>query len=676
MTNIKDKSITILRPGAFASYIVPVLFALVLFLVQANMPLWAATALSPEATKFKQTWALARQGKHSEFRIQMAQQTNYLLYPYLQYEDYRSQMDTVPAAEMAAFIHKYRQWAFSSGLRKAWLRKLGRQQRWQELLTYSGKFDDIRDNETRCLHITARIETNKSDALLTKQGLEMWLSGKSQHRACDQVFKWMDSQGHISTDRVWQRILLATQAGNLSLARYLKRRLPLAEQGRLDAYLRLWRQPASAFASARQWRDSGRTREFILAALLKQARKNPTQARKYWNIVENQFAWSSNARGRILFDIALFSAVELKADVLDVIDAVPAEYVDDQLLQWRLRTALNHQRWDELLVSYQRLSEKAKGEGRFRFWQARAMQQLGRAQEADKILHKLALEATFWGFLAADQLHQDYRICPLSPAAEASQFQQLAKLPAIERALELRKVELDDFANREWRTAMAGLGKTQLRQAAALAVAKNWSIQAILALGQTGDMRYYQWRFPLDYQQQVNSNANKHNLDPALVYGLMRAESAMNPRAISAAKAYGLMQLLPATANSLAKKTSLKYQGKNSLLDPTTNIAFGTQEMQQLLQRYNGVPAYVLGAYNAGPGAVDRWLKQRPNLDIERWLELLPYYETRDYIPRVMAFSTIYAWRLGVPLTRVSYRLRQSTAAPGGVGLTVASCSP
>ncbi len=670
--SIQNKSITI--SSSVAKIVVAAIFSTCLLL--ASKPSLATATLSPEAVKFKQTWELARQGKRGAFQQQMPALQNYLLYPYLQYEDYRARRATVPVAEMNAFIQQHQQWAFASGLRRAWLRTLGRQQRWQDLLSYSGKFENIRDRETKCLHINARLHTNKNDPELSSDALGMWLVGKSQHKACDPVFKWMDQQQHISTERVWKRALLAVQAGNLSLTKYLKRRLSVADQQRLDAYLKLWRQPGAGFAATKHWNDSGRAREFMLAALLQQARKNPDNALRYWQTVATRFAWSQNAKGKILFDIALFSAVELDKDVLDRIDAVPAEQVNDQLLQWRLRTALKHERWDELLASVASMSDKSKNEGRYRFWQARALQQLGRNQEADKILHKLALEATFWGFMAADQLHQDYRICPLEPPANASQYQAIAGLSAIKRALELRKVGLDDFANREWRTAMGGLNKTEKRQAAALAAANNWSIQAILALGQTGDMRYYQWRFPLDYQQEVNTNANKHKLDPAWIYGLMRVESAMNHRAISPAKAYGLMQLLPATAKLLAGKTSLNYKGRSSLLDPATNIAFGTQEMQQLLQRYNGVPAYVLGAYNAGPGAVDRWLKQRPNLDIEYWLELMPYYETRDYIPRVMAFSTLYAWRLGVPLTRVSYRLRQAAPARGGVGLTVARCDP
>jgi soluble lytic murein transglycosylase len=63
------------------------------------------------------------------------------------------------------------------------------------------------------------------------------------------------------------------------------------------------------------------------------------------------------------------------------------------------------------------------------------------------------------------------------------------------------------------------------------------------------------------------------------------------------------------------------------------------------------------GAYNAGPNAVDRWLSERPAGEPAVWVETLPYYETRDYIPRVLAFSTLYDWRLQRPVARVSTRM-------------------
>ena len=63
------------------------------------------------------------------------------------------------------------------------------------------------------------------------------------------------------------------------------------------------------------------------------------------------------------------------------------------------------------------------------------------------------------------------------------------------------------------------------------------------------------------------------------------------------------------------------------------------------------------GAYNAGPGAVDRWIDDGYTGDAAVWIDSLPYFETRDYIPRVLAFTTIYEWRLGLPVRRVSTRM-------------------
>ena len=79
--------------------------------------------------------------------------------------------------------------------------------------------------------------------------------------------------------------------------------------------------------------------------------------------------------------------------------------------------------------------------------------------------------------------------------------------------------------------------------------------------------------------------------------------------------------------------------------------------MRELLERFDQNPVLVSGAYNAGPEAVERWLRERPNNDIFTWVETIPYYETRDYIPRVLAFTVIYDWRLGNPVKRVSSRM-------------------
>jgi len=127
------------------------------------------------------------------------------------------------------------------------------------------------------------------------------------------------------------------------------------------------------------------------------------------------------------------------------------------------------------------------------------------------------------------------------------------------------------------------------------------------------------------------------------------------------------MQMTPGTAKQVAKKHGLVYSGPDQLMRADDNVRFGTTYLRELLDRFSGNPVLVSGAYNAGPNAVDRWLRERPQDDPAAWVENLPYYETRDYIPRVLAFTTLYDWRLQRPVKRLTSRMPAfDSGAAGG----------
>jgi soluble lytic murein transglycosylase len=227
----------------------------------------------------------------------------------------------------------------------------------------------------------------------------------------------------------------------------------------------------------------------------------------------------------------------------------------------------------------------------------------------------------------------------------------------ISRALELSAAGLENWAQSEWTLSMARLDIEGLQTAAALAREEGWHDRVIFALGDSGDRQFYDWRFPVLWEQQVSAESAHNQLDPSWVHGVMRSESALSATARSSAGALGLMQITPATARRLARQHGLTYRGREQLKDADLNIRFGTRFMRELLDRYDQNPVLVSGAYNAGPEAVDRWLDSRPRGDTDVWIETIPYYETRDYIPRVLAFTAIYDWRMKRPVTRVSSRM-------------------
>ena len=148
--------------------------------------------------------------------------------------------------------------------------------------------------------------------------------------------------------------------------------------------------------------------------------------------------------------------------------------------------------------------------------------------------------------------------------------------------------------------------------------------------------------FPLDFQKEVEQEALRQSLSPAMLFAVIRQESAFNRRARSPSDAFGLMQLIPNTARAMAKKIRKPYRGYGDLYNGEKNIILGTAYLKSLLSRYNGSFILAAAAYNAGGTPVRKW---RAALDKKRplgFIENIPYEETRTYIKLVLRNFVIY----------------------------------
>jgi len=141
-------------------------------------------------------------------------------------------------------------------------------------------------------------------------------------------------------------------------------------------------------------------------------------------------------------------------------------------------------------------------------------------------------------------------------------------------------------------------------------------------------------------------------LDPAVSLGIMRQESGFDIAAISPSGARGLMQLMPATAQTVAKQIGVGTSLAALIADPAHNMALGTRYLQDLLDRFGGALPLAVAGYNGGPHRVDQWLAENGDprvgpIDMIDWIELIPFNETRNYVQRVLENVVIYRARRG-----------------------------
>jgi soluble lytic murein transglycosylase len=153
----------------------------------------------------------------------------------------------------------------------------------------------------------------------------------------------------------------------------------------------------------------------------------------------------------------------------------------------------------------------------------------------------------------------------------------------------------------------------------------------------------WQLAYPRPYRNIVQRETKKNLVPESLVYAVMREESAFEPSAESHAAAYGLMQLIVPTAKILAKPLGLPSDA-SSLKQPTVNIALGTRGLAELEKTFSQNPLLAIPGYNAGPNRPRRWLRERPRVDFDVWVEMIPITETRRYTKRVLASRAAYAY--------------------------------
>lgn len=153
--------------------------------------------------------------------------------------------------------------------------------------------------------------------------------------------------------------------------------------------------------------------------------------------------------------------------------------------------------------------------------------------------------------------------------------------------------------------------------------------------------------YPQPHRDLVFNASLEHQVDPYLVFGIIRAESKYQSQALSPVGAVGLMQIMPTTGQWIAEQQGIEDFDPSQLQDPQTNINFGCWYLASLSKEFDGQVPLMVAAYNAGRGTVQQWIAgQIWDGDPER-LESIPFEETREYVRNVLknyeAYQVIYS---------------------------------
>lgn len=289
---------------------------------------------------------------------------------------------------------------------------------------------------------------------------------------------------------------------------------------------------------------------------------------------------------------------------------------------------------------------------RIAYWQGRAAEAAGQGQDA-KIYYERAADqpTTYYGQLAQAKLGQTISLRKVDPLSEEERkaFDALVPIQAVKLLQQIGEHDLALSLYTDLAQTLSDPG--QLDALAGLAASQQ-NPRAVLAIGKTALQRGLpldQHAYPLaaipDFQPVGDE------VEPAMVYAIARQESAFNPRAISTAGARGLMQLMPATAKRTAQRFGVGFDLKRLIEDPSYNAKIGSAHLGELMEDWKGSYILAFASYNAGGGNVIKWIRtygdpRKPDVDEVDWVERIPFYETRNYVQRVLENLRVYRQRL------------------------------
>ncbi|NLJ51207.1 MAG: lytic transglycosylase domain-containing protein [Alcaligenaceae bacterium] len=319
--------------------------------------------------------------------------------------------------------------------------------------------------------------------------------------------------------------------------------------------------------------------------------------------------------------------------------------LSDYNAAWRVRAALRQPtvNWQRVKETIEMMNPAQQKETAWVYWHSRAQSALGQTTAAEQGYRSLLGHYDFYGQLAREALGQKITWPEQAAPVTTAELAQIKRNSGLQNAVALVGIGAREYAVVEWNHAIRGLNDRQLLAAAEWAKQIGFYDRTINTSLLTQDTLKFNQRFVAPFDGRVTAQAKRTGVSPAWVYGLIRQESRFVPIARSNVGASGLMQLMPGTAELVARKLGVQNYNRSMINDLDTNMLFGTTYLKDILDKQNGSEVLATAGYNAGPNRAIRWRNSLSQpVEGAIFAETIPFTETRLYVKHVMSNAVWY----------------------------------
>lgn len=562
----------------------------------------------------------------------------YPLYPYIQYQWLTKNFKQTD--KIKSFLTDYSETRYAGLLTNKWLLYLAKHKKWQEFLMH---YKSSTDSRLLCYYLRAKLHTGaKREALIGAK--KIWVQGKSHPAECAPVFKVLKTTHYFTQEMLWQRFNASMAHSKIHLAKDVKRLMNRNEQRTAQIWINVHTNPSLIYNTSLLNKQNPQAGLIFAHGVNRLARSNLFKAINIWDSRKNDFIINKSTSKHLEKRLAM--ALAYRRDSLAYSRLSQLKTPDKEAKEWRVRAALTERNWHHVEESIDQLSKENQKDDKWTYWLARALENTEKSKVSTFMFTHLAKNRSYYGYLAADKINKSYELSDRPIQVTQKIFERFKQKTDFRVVAELIEVDKLWEARRQWWYAVSKLDNKEILIAAKYAQELQWMQIAIFTVAKAEYWDDISIRFPIAFEKLVQKNADVQKLNPAVIFGLIRRESAFNHSVKSPVGAIGLMQIMPQTGRQIARQLKEKWYSKNGLLNPSTNVKYGSYYYKQMLNRFNGHYALAAAAYNAGPHRVKRWLPIDLPLAADIWIETIPFKETRAYVSAVLTYALIYQKKL------------------------------